>query len=44
MGNKIKTVKVNAHNRSTPSQPPYNGHGNKPGPKTVHVTGYKRSK
>jgi len=44
MAKKAKTVKVNAYNRSNPSQPSYKGHGNKPGPKTVHVKNHKRSK
>ena len=44
MGNKPKTVIVKPYNRSNPSVPAHKGTGNKPGPKPVHVTGYKRSK
>jgi len=38
-----KTVPVQPHKRSTPSSPPYQGPGNKPGPKPVSVPPYKRS-
>jgi len=44
MSNKVKTVIVKPYNRSNPSHPAYRGSGNKPGPKPVHVTSYKRSK
>ena len=39
-----KTVKVDGHDRSKPSKPAWEGPGNKPGPKTVDVADYKRSK
>lgn len=39
-----KTVPVKPHKRSTPSPTPYEGPGNKPGPKNVDVDKHKRSK
>ena len=38
-----KSIPVPAHRRSPPSTPPYQGPGNKPGPKPVSVPAHKRS-
>jgi len=38
-----KTVPVKPYRRSPPSTPPYQGPGNKPGPKPVPVAPHKRS-
>lgn len=38
-----KIVPVKKHKRSTPSSPPHQGPGRKPGPKPVPVTKHKRS-
>lgn len=43
MGNP-KTIKVPGYDRSKPNTPAYEGPGNKPGPKPVHVNPYERSK
>jgi hypothetical protein len=40
---KPKTVPVDPHRRSPPTQPAYPGPGQKPGPKTVPVEPHRRS-
>lgn len=43
LNEKEKTVFVESHYRTWPASPPWDGAGNKPGPKVVHVQEHVRS-